>query len=56
MAIEVDQEKGTIETNWFPEHKGEIRLKVQIVVWGDSYRVDVWQKAGWLFPAIEKTD
>ena len=54
--IQIDEEKGVIETNWFPEHKGEVRLKVQIVVWGGSFRVDVWQKVGWLFSSIEKTD
>lgn len=54
--IHIDEQKGVIETNWFPEHKGEVRLKVQIVVWGDSFRVDVWQKMGWLFSSIEKTD
>jgi hypothetical protein len=54
--IAVNQQRGTIETNWFPEHKGEIRLKVQIVVWGNSFRVDVWQKVGWLYSSIEKTE
>lgn len=34
---------GVIETNWFPEHKGEVRLKVQIVVRDRLYRVDAWQ-------------
>jgi len=54
--IQIDEQKGVIETNWFPEHKGEVKLKIQIVVWGDSFRVDAWQKVGWIFPSIEKTD
>ncbi len=53
--IETNLERGTIETNWFPEHKGEIWLKVQIAVWGDQYRIDVWQKHG-LFPTISKPE
>ncbi|MCI0371999.1 MAG: hypothetical protein L0214_11635 [candidate division NC10 bacterium] len=55
-VIEIDEQKGVIETNWFPEHKGEVQLKVQVVVWGESFRVDVWQKVGWLVSSIEKTD
>jgi hypothetical protein len=55
-SIRIDEQKGVIETNWFPEHKGEVKLKIQIVVWGDSFRVDVWQKVGWVFPSVEKTD
>jgi hypothetical protein len=35
---------GVIETNWFPEHKGEVKLKVQIAVRDRLYRVDVWQQ------------
>lgn len=54
--IQVDEQKGVIETNWFPEHKGEVKLKVQIVVWGDSFRVDAWQRIGWLFTSVKKTD
>jgi hypothetical protein len=55
-SIQVDEQKGVVETNWFPEHKGEVKLKIQIVVWGDSFRVDTWQKVGWVFPSVEKTD
>ncbi len=55
-SIQIDEQKGVIETNWFPEHKSEVKLKIQIVVWGDSFRVDTWQKVGWFFPSIEKTD
>jgi hypothetical protein len=44
----IDEKKGIIETNWFPEHKGEVKLKVQIAVWGSIYRVDVWQQTGFL--------
>jgi hypothetical protein len=55
-SVQVDQEKGVIATNWYPDHKGEVELKVQIVVWGDSFRVDAWQKVGWVLPSVEKTD
>ena len=55
-SIQTDEQKGVIETNWFPEHKGEVKLKIQIVVWGDSFRVDAWQKVGWFLPSVEKTD
>ena len=55
-TIKVNEQKGVIETNWFPEHKGEVRLKAQIVVWGKSYRVDIWQRVGWIFPSVEKTE
>jgi len=52
--IVVDKNKGVIETNWFPEHKGEVILKIQIAVWGTKYRIDVWQK-GWLSSSPRKT-
>ena len=42
--VEVDNEKGIIETNWHPVHKGEVKRKIQIYVWGTIYRVDVWHK------------
>jgi hypothetical protein len=42
LKIESDAEDGFIETNWYPVHKGEVSEKVQIFVWGDNYRVDVW--------------
>jgi hypothetical protein len=54
--IDVDEEKGTIETNWYPEHKGEVEIKVQIVVWGDSFRVDAYQRVGWIIRSIKKTE
>ncbi len=54
--ILVDEKRGVVETNWYPEHKGEIRLRAIIAVWGDSFRVDVWQRVGWLFPSEEKTE
>lgn len=53
--IKTDKEKRTLETNWFPEHKGEVKLKVQIVVWSNHFRVDVWQKVG-IMGTVKKTD
>ncbi len=41
----IDKDKGIIETNWYPVHKGEVSEKVQIFVWGNIYRVDVWHKS-----------
>lgn len=38
---------GTIETDWFPAHKGEIQLKVEALVDGDRYKVDAWQRSSW---------
>ncbi len=46
--VTIDREKGTIETNWFPVHKGEVESKIQIAVWGSLYRIDVWHLTGWL--------
>nr|HNH83463.1 hypothetical protein [Acidobacteriota bacterium] len=54
-VITPDQSRGTIETNWFPNHKGEVMLKVQISVWGNSFHLDVWQKVS-LTNEIVKTE
>jgi hypothetical protein len=50
-----DPSSGIIETNWYPEHKGEVRLKIQISVWGESFRVDAWQKLG-ITSSVTKTE
>src|SRR5258706_8437167 len=42
--IHADRNKGIIETGWFKDHKGEVHLRINIVVWDSSYRVDVWQR------------
>lgn len=55
-VIRVDGATGTIETNWYHEHKGEVQVKTQIKVWGNEYRVDTWQKVGWLAPTVHKTE
>jgi hypothetical protein len=54
-TINFDEEKGIFETGWFRTHKGEIRLKAQVKVWGPNFRVDVWQNVGYFFPDIRKT-
>lgn len=41
-TIKIDDDSGIIETNWHPVHKGEMKRKMQIYVWGKMYRVDVW--------------
>jgi hypothetical protein len=55
-VVVANEQTGVIETNWFPDHKGETRSKMQIVVWGNSYRGEVWQQEGWLFPSVKKTE
>jgi len=56
-SISADQSSGIIETNWYPAHKGEIRLKIQIAVREKSYRIDVWQRLQFiLFSQVVKTD
>ena len=44
-TVREDPQNGLIETGWFHVHKGEVKLKVQIVVWGPLYRIDVWSRA-----------
>ena len=43
-TVKVHKDTGIIETNWHPVHKGEMKRKIQIYVWGKMYRVDVWHK------------
>ena len=43
-ALEIDSVNGAIETNWHPVHKGEQTRKIQVYVWGNLYRVDVWHR------------
>ena len=54
-SIEINDITGIIETNWHPVHKGEVKRKIQIYVWGKMYRIDVWHK-GSLFPSTGKKD
>jgi hypothetical protein len=55
ITITADQVSGLIETNWYPEHKGEVQIKAQVAVWGTSFRVDVWQYSGLLWRSVKKT-
>jgi len=34
VSVDVNYEKGIVETDWYLSHKGEVRLKVRVVVWG----------------------
>ena len=52
----VDMNNGVLETDWHPVHKGEIERKIQIFVWGEIYRVDVWHKSYWDPFKIPKKD
>ena len=54
-SIEINALAGIIETNWHPVHKGEVKRKIQIYVWGKMYRIDVWHK-GSLFSSTGKKD
>ncbi len=42
--LNINPEHGIIETNWHRVHKGEVCQKIQIFVWGNLCRVDVWDK------------
>ena len=42
-VLEVDT-NGIIETNWHQVKQDQATRKIQIYVWGDIYRVDVWHK------------
>jgi hypothetical protein len=55
-VIRIDDAVGTIETNWYHEHKGEVQVKTQVRVWGNQYRVDTWQRVGWVVPTVHKTE
>jgi hypothetical protein len=46
--VQFDLQRGIIQTNWHPVHKGEVLQKVQVYIWGDMYRVDVWNKRAFL--------
>jgi hypothetical protein len=49
LIIRPDAENGVIDTSWYPVHKGEVSEKIQVFVWGENYRIDVWHRAGWSF-------
>jgi hypothetical protein len=53
--IDANSSTGLVQTNWFPDHKGEITLKIQIVVRGTSFHIDVWQKLPF-WGGIRKTE
>lgn len=55
-VVHADVSHGLIETDWYPVEKGEIVQKTQIRVWGKQFRVDSWQKVGWLVPTVHKTE
>jgi hypothetical protein len=46
--LSIDPARGTIESTWYSDHKGEVWLKVQAVVFGPHFRIDVFQRV-WLF-------
>ena len=56
MTIDVNKQKGLIQTSWYDDHKGEVHIKVQIIVWGTHFHVDAWQKVGLVFKDIRKTE
>jgi hypothetical protein len=56
-VLRADSPHGVIESDWFGEHKGEVYFKVQVVVWGSHWHVDVWQWDGlpiWPGPVTKK--
>lgn len=52
--IILDKEKGIIETDWFHFMKPEADFKFQVNVWGNYYRVDVWEQRN--FYGMNKTN
>ena len=46
IRIRADAGSGVVETDWYPVRKGEVGEKVQALVWGDHFRVEVWHRAG----------
>lgn len=55
-TLSSDKTKGLLWTQWFRTHKGEVRLKIEAVVWGRECRVEVWQKIGTIFTRHEKSE
>lgn len=53
--LSVDPRSGTIQSTWYSVHKGEVWLKVQASVWGQHYRVDVYQRVGLFLQHTTKT-
>jgi len=53
-SITTNREAGLIETNWYPVHKGEVKEKIQIYVWGKIYQVDVWHKGNFRSSSAKK--
>ncbi len=51
-----DKTKGLLWTNYFRTHKGEVRLKIEAVVWGKEFRVEVWHNTGTIFKWPRKTE
>jgi hypothetical protein len=45
-VLHADARTGVIESDWFEEHKGEVHFKVQVIVWGSHWHVDVWEWDG----------
>lgn len=46
-SLSADERAGTIETTWHPVHKGEVERKVQVLLSGNTYKIDVWHRSSW---------
>lgn len=44
VVTKFDKDKGLLYTDWHRVHKGEVEWKIEIMVWGHIYRVDVWER------------
>ena len=44
-----DPKRSLIWTDWYRTHKGEVRLRIEAVVWSGHARFEVWQNASWFF-------
>lgn len=55
-TIVEDEKSGTIATDWYTTHKGEVRLKTEIGISGDYVRVEAWHNTGFIFKSPTKSD
>jgi len=43
-TVKAEPEVGEVETDWYPVNEGDVSEKVQVLVWADHFRVDVWHR------------
>ncbi len=50
-----DPKRGILTTKWFGVHKGEVKVKFEVVVWDKGFQVEGWQQLGLIFKKSTKT-